>query len=364
MKIKGIDFIEGIKKAKGVVGEGDVIEHLRGFVFNPRENGVLDIAGSDGRITLLVRVPYEATDVSDGSVLSVSSDKLQELVKYLDVKDDIEIAYEEGKEGVWIRAGNYRFDTYKKEFENEFINFNVIDEDEFDDVLDKDEVVFILESLIKIARVDSPDFEHQTIYMDGESAHIFEGSVLAKIQYETLQKYVIDSKSAKQILMLLKNSESEKVGLKYYDESYTTLIRTKNDILTFRVFNPDFPDISFADDFNKEAGFTVNRAEFVNSLLRTRIASYEDEVLVKVSGGKMNLKGVSDIERACDLLEIADIEGGLDGVEFEMMVERCVDLCGTIRTKDMKVYLDLGGEMARFEDTSGRVFGMMGINIV
>lgn len=363
MKIKGKDFIEGIKKAKGVVGEGDVIEHLRGFVFNPRENGLVDIAGSDGRMTLLAQIPYIETDNSDGSVLSLSSDKLQQLIKYIEKDSVVEIEYEEGKDRVTIHVDNYMLNTYKKEFENEFIKFDVIEERDFDDTVDTKEFTFILESLIKIARTESPDLEHQTVYIDEGKAHLFDGSIVAKIDFDTKQTYVIDYKSTKQILMLLKNTESEKVYLKYYKDRYTVLMRTDKDILTFRVFNPDVPDTSFTDDFNKEKGFIVDRLEVMNSVSRTQLATEEGEVVIHIDGDVLKLRGISEIEAAKDIVGIEDVSEDLRGVKFELMVNKFVDLCGTIRTKEVKVYIDLDGEMLWVEDTKGRAFGIMGVNI-
>ena len=92
MKLKGCDLVGGIKKSRGVVEDSLVIEYLRGFRFNPRvEEGLVDIAGSDGRMTLLATIPFVESEDSDNSVFSVSSNKVQELVKYIKDKDDVEL---------------------------------------------------------------------------------------------------------------------------------------------------------------------------------------------------------------------------------------------------------------------------------
>ena len=117
--------------------------------------------------------------------------------------------YTEDEENVVISLDNYVYNTHKKEFENEFIDFDIINETEFDDVVDRKELIHVLESLVPLAKVDSPDGLHQTIYLDGNFAYLFDGSIAAKIEFATKKQYVIEQKSAKQILVLLRSSEAE-----------------------------------------------------------------------------------------------------------------------------------------------------------
>ena len=366
MIIKGKDLIIGIRKAKGVVDESSVIEDLRGFRFNPRENGIVDIAGSDGRMTLLAQIPYEKTDESDGSQLSLSSDKIQELVKYIDEDSNVSISYTEEDDIVIIEVDKYRLKTRKKEFENEFIKFEILDETDFDDKLSSKKLVSILDSLLPLARVDSPDASHQTIFFDTENAYLFDGNIVGKIKMKTNREYVIDYKSARQIQVLLKSSDSEYCNLKYMEEDYQVLLRTETDILTFRVMDDELVEIDFMDEFEEDLRFTVNRTDLVNSVNKTKLATEEDEVFINILKGKIKLKGMTqDGESATDEVKITDVEGELpkEDEEIDLLAQSLIKLAGVIRTKELLVRLDKEEMYMIIEDTSGKAQTIMTVNI-
>lgn len=364
MRIEGKQLIQGIRKAKGVVAENSVIEHLRGFKFNPREDGRLDIAGSDGRLTMLAQIPYEVTDASDGSQLTISSDKLQELIQYIDSTSYVEFEYEEGSDDVVIKVDDYKLKTHKKEFENEFIDFDMIDETEFDDVLDVKELSHILDSLIPLARLDSPDGLHQTIYLNGEDAFLFDGNIVARISFETNAQYVIEQKSAKQIQVLLKNSKSEKAKFKLLNDGHEVLLKTSTDTLTFKVMEPEMGDVSFIDDFEESFSFKVNRLDMVQSIQRTKLATEEDEIYITIDGDNIRLKGLSGSgEQATDMLPIEDIRGEVMETEIDLLAENYINLSKSLRTKEVTLAFDIDNLYLMIKDTENNALALMTVNM-
>lgn len=374
MKVLGKDLIEGVKKAKGIVDESSVIEHLRGFKFNPRPDGKLDIAGSDGRLTLLAQIPYVETDNSDGTQLTLDSDKLQELIKYVNGDSIIELKYTEDEENVVISLDNYVYNTHKKEFENEFIDFDIINETEFDDVVDRKELIHVLESLVPLAKVDSPDGLHQTIYLDGNFAYLFDGSIAAKIEFATKKQYVIEQKSAKQILVLLRSSEADKVNLKLLNDGHEVLLRTEKDILVFKVMDPEIYDVDFMDDFKETFSFKINRLDFYQAIHRTKLATEEEEIFVKIvkdsehsTTGSIHLKGLSDSgEQATDKIAIEDIEGEIEDIEdseIDLLAKNYLKLSDAMRTKDVIIAIDVENLYLLIKDTQGKALALMTVNI-
>lgn len=364
MIIKGKDLIEGIKKANGVVGEGNVIEHLRGFKFNPRpDKGLVDIAGSDGRLTLLAQIPYDNKDISDGSILSLSSDKIKELVKHISADDNIGFVYGEDVQEVEITDGDYSFKTMQKEFENDFINFEYMEFNDFEDELNAKELAFILESLTPLARTDSADYSAQTVYLDKAFAFLFDGQILAKVAIGSKNPYVIDYKSAKQIQTILRASESEVAKIKFFEEAQQVLIRTEKDVLVYRVHDTEQIDISFADDFKTDYSFKVNRLDFVNSLARTKLATDEEEIVCVIKEGMLSMSGIGDNgEQAKDSLPITEELGKIPGT-LVLLVDKFRQICGTIRTKEILIEIDADELLMKIHDTQGRAVGYMTLNI-
>lgn len=369
MKIMGKDLIDGIRKAKGVVDESSVIEHLRGFKFNPKDNGKVDIAGSDGRLTLLAQIPYEENDDGDGSQLTLDSDKLQELIKFINNDSVIKFNYSEDSEDVVISLDNYVYNTHKKEFENEFIDFDILEETDFDDEVDRKELTYVLESLVPLAKLDSPDALHQTVYLDGESAYLFDGSIAAKLDFKTKGQYVIEQRSAKQILVLLKSSESETVRLKVLNDGHEVLLRTDKDILVFKVMDPEIYDVDFMDDFTATFSFKTNRLDFVQSIQRTKLATEEEEIYLNIEKkddgtGLMNLKGISDYgEQATDAITLEDIEGELVKGEIDLLADNYLRLSASIRTKEVKISIDVENLYFLIGDTEDKAIALMTVNI-
>lgn len=364
MKLAGKDLIEGIKKARGVVAESSVIEHLRGFKFNPRPDGKLDIAGSDGRLTLLAQIPYEPSDESDGSQLTISSDKLQQLVQYIAADSAVEFGYSEDADEVEISVDDYKLKTHKKEFDNEYIDFDLMDTTEFDDVVDRKEFTHVLDSLTPLAKLDSPDALHQTIYLDGKHAYLFDGSIVARIGFVTKAQYVIENKSAKQLQVLLKNTADETVSLKLLNDGHEVLMKTSTDTLTFKVMDPEIYDVDFIDDFKETFSFSVNRLAMVNSLLRTKLATDEAEIYLKIVGDTVNMKGISDYgEQATDSVDIENVKGEVVDSEIDLIADNYVNLSKSIRSKDITLSIDVNNLYLMLKDTQNDAVALMTVNI-
>lgn len=364
MIIKGKDLIAGIKKANGVVGEGSVIEHLRGFKLFPRpEKGLVDIAGSDGRLTLLAQVHYTVSDISDGSILSLGSDKIKELINHISADDNIGFVYGEDSREVEITDGDYSFKTMQKAFDNDFINFEYVEFTDFEDELNAKELAFILESLTPLAKTDSADYSAQTVYLNKEFAYLFEGQILAKVAIGSKNPYVIDYKSAKQIQTILRASESEVAKIKFFEDTQQVLIRTEKDVLVYRVHDSEQVDISWAENFNTAYSFKVNRLDFVNSLSRTKLATDEEEIVCTINDGKISMSGFGDNgEKAKDSLPITEEVGKVPGT-LVLIVDKFKQICGTIRTKEILIEIDPEELLMKVHDTQGRAVGYMTLNI-
>lgn len=371
MKIKGSDLILGIKKAKGVVDESSVIEHLRGFKFNPREDGIVEIAGSDGKITLLARIPYKKSEDNESEgILSISSEKIQELVKYINPENYVEFIYNEESDQVEIREGYFTLKTRKKEFENEQINFDIFNDTEFDDEVDTKEFLKVLNTLSVLLEEDYFDVERETIFLDGERAYIKNGEIACKIPFKTKEKYLINNRQAKQIIVLLNNSEGKKVRLKHARDDDQVVIKTSNDILSYFVFYTDFTEIDFVDEYKENIVFELNRGEFENSVLKTSIASGgEDEIYLTIGEKVLIIQSMTEDgeETAEDVVEIKHIKGAQDFKErIEARYMSLVRAASTAGTKEIQIIIDTenGRLIARSKDgeKSGKVKCLMSIN--
>ena len=95
MKFNSSELLNSLSKVSTIVSDKSVVEQLRSYHFLPDvEKGQVRIAGSDSIMTLIQRVPYIATEGSDGSHLEISADKLTDIIKY--AGPEVEIVYAEG----------------------------------------------------------------------------------------------------------------------------------------------------------------------------------------------------------------------------------------------------------------------------
>ena len=80
------------------------------------------------------------------------------------------------------------------------------------------------------------------------------------------------------------------------------MLRTEKDILVFKVMDPEIYDVDFMDDDFKETfSFKINRLDFYQAIHRTKLATEEEEIFVKIvkdsehsTTGSIHLKGLSD----------------------------------------------------------------------
>ena len=359
MKVKGNDLINGIKKSRGVVEDSMVIEYLRGFRFNPRQ-GLVNIAGSDGRMTLLATIPYEETDSSDNSILSIPSDKIQELVKYIKADDEVEFKYSEDKDNVEITVNNYVLKTHKKEFENELIDFSMVQETEFDDKVDLSELVFVIESLINVLVPDDPDLVYQTIYFDGKYAYAFTGDVYVKIKFETKHQYQMDHRIARQVLVVLKNTEGEHVYLKNYEESGQIMIKTESDLLIYRLMDDEIYEVDVMDDFKGDLTLKLKMNELVNAIFRTSLGSDDGDINLKAGDKKLILNSMTETgEIAYDEVKIVELKGEPNKDDLSVLYSTLVKLCKAIRESEIEIDFDMDNNILRIRDESETSVGFM-----
>lgn len=361
MKIKGEDLIQGVKKSKGVVNETSVIEYLRGFRLNPRpDKGLLDLAGSDGRMTLLATIPYERTSNSDDTMLSIPSDKIQELVKYIKSDDEVEFLYNEKSSNVDVLIGRYRLKILKKDFENALINFDVIDETQFDDVVDRNEFIFVLECLIHILAPELNDLVYQTIYFDGETAYAFTGDIYSRIKFKTNGQYLIDYRIAKQLLLLLKNTTGDKVYLKYYKDDAQVMIKTDSDILLYRLMDDEIYKVDAMNKFKKDFSLSVDMSNLVRALYMTSLGSEDGDVEIVIQDNKLKLKTLNDLgELAYDEVDISNVTGDVTNDTLTILYSSLIKLSKAIREKEVNLDFDLDNLILKIKGTDGYTEGYM-----
>ncbi len=364
MKILGSDLTVGIKKAQGVVDESSVIEHLRGFKFNPRDNKVVEIAGSDGKITLLARIPYQETEST--GILSISSEIIEKLVKYIEPTSYVEFEYSDDERQVTITSDNFKLVTEKKEFENEQINFDIFNETEFDDELDIKEFSDILSTMSNLIENDYFDVERETIFMDGEKAYIRNGEIACKTNYKTNKGYLINSRQAKQILIILNNSNSKKVKLKHIEEENQVIVKTDTDILSYFVYYTDFMDMEFMDEYKVDTSFSLNKNDFIRAVYRTSVASEEDEIYLYTTKEFIGLETFKDDggESAQDAVEVKYDKGmGEKEYRLEARYMNLVSIASVAKTKDIKVTIDSENSTLVVEDNDKKIKCLMSVNI-
>ena len=361
MKLKGCDLVGGIKKSRGVVEDSLVIEYLRGFRFNPRvEEGLVDIAGSDGRMTLLATIPFVESEDSDNSVFSVSSNKVQELVKYIKDKDDVEFKYTEDSNSVEIMVGAYSLKVHKKEFENELIDFDMVKENDFDDTLELESFVFVLDSLINVLIQDDPDLVYQTIYFDGDYAYAFTGDTYVKVEFKTNKQYLIDYRIAKQLLVLLKNTTGESVNLKIYEDMGQIMVKTDSDLLVYRLMDDEIYNVDGMQDFKDIFSFKVDLSGLVRSINMTSLGSDDGDINLKIEDGVLKLSSINDLgELAYDEIQIKDLKGNAFKDDIQVLCSTLVKLSKAIREKEVEISIDTDNNILRIKDDNGIAVGYM-----
>jgi len=311
IQVKLRDFVEGIKKVRGVVAESEVLEYLRIFRLNVGTDKI-NLAGTDGRITLYTSVPCINED-NQQEDFSISSDKIASFTKIFDGSDgDLEIDILSDYVKFFVKSSDgyeTEFKTLKKEVDIEF-NFDMLDTSTFDDEINSKDMEYILNSLIGLADTTSYEMSDQVIYLDGTKAFLYNGVVASKIDIITNKQYYFDYKLSRQLKALI--GEDSIVKFKKYDDTGEIMLYiagdTSSDIILYRPVDDEIIDSSFFNKVSKDNAIKIDKSEFTRALMLVGLISDDGEANMKISRNNINIYIVNgngedankDINAICD----------------------------------------------------------------
>lgn len=286
MKVKLQDLRTGIDKAFGIVKEKSVLEQLRIFYMKPYpQDKKLYLAGSDGSITFLSKIDAVFDENESDDVILMAAEKLHDIVKYAEA--DVEII---NGEYLTIKSGKTTWKLAKYGEDYIDVPFKLLDEQEFDDELNGEELLFILKSLLPMTgKEDSLNINLRQIYFDGDKAYTTDGSVVSYIECKTNKPYIIRDRVAKCLIDML-SAYSGTVKLKYDDTETMVLVRTPQDVFTYRTTSDELLDIDESVNVQTTQAVAVVKQELANALRRVLISSDDENIDMTVDAENIALQ--------------------------------------------------------------------------
>lgn len=377
MKFNSNVLLNSLNKVSSIVSDKSVVEQLRSYHFLPDlEKGEVRIAGTDSIMTLIQRVPFIATEGSDGSHLEISADKLSDIIKY--AGPEVEFVYTEGEENEEVNIITPRSKVVlRKHFGNneELIDFDIENVTEFDDEMEVSqfkEIISLLGSLIDSNNIDPAA---KTIFFDKERAIVGDSISLSIMDIVTNESYEFNIKVVRMILSLLNNEDAEsKVKLKKYEEDGMILVKTENSTFRFSIADVYPHDLELINTFEATTSVLVSKEEFIQGLHLVKATSEEDKVNITIrKSEKAGIQGEVLLESYFEGENSSDTIGCSRGMfndaeketlKFESLVSLLVKLTNVIDNEGVVVALDTESSVLFVREPRKKIISAISVALI
>lgn len=370
MKLNSIELLGALSKVSGIVSDKSVVEELKSYHILPdAETKLVKIAGTDSMMTLIEEIPFEPTEGSDLSLLVLGADKVLEIIKYAGA--EVELVYTGGEteesEEVHIVTPKSKI-VIRKHFglSDDIIDFEMGDEDNFDDEIPVNVLKTVLSSLASLIDSTNTDPAAKTIFLNGTKAIIGDDITLSTINLETTGKYEFNIKVVKQILSLLGSLDGESiVQLKKYDDENKILIKTEKDIFKFSIYDVYEPELEIIEEFESQASLLVSKEDFIRGLHLVKATSEDDKVNITLKEGEVVLESYFEGENATDNIPAPKCEIKVDGgIKFESLASQLVKLATVIDSEGIVLTVDPESSILLVREPRKKIVSAVTVRII
>ena len=312
MKIALSNFRLGLKKAFGIVNSANNYEYLQSFYLKPtRENGGgCYLAGSDGTITFLAKVPAILDENDKEEMILIPAKKLFSIATYS--TDDIEI-----KDGDYVTITSGRTVWKITKYGNEYLDnlpFNELDSNEYDDEFEAKELGFILNSLLPtMAGSNTLNTDYRLIYLDGEKAYTSDSIIVSYINCKTNKPYILQDRVVRCMQDLLLNYSGQ-VKFRYTQDETMVLVSLTDEVFLFKLYSSELLSIDETMQLPTDSAVLVFKSELINSLNKVLVSAEENDSNIYVSLGESEIELHSENSQGEDCYDFVTVyKSKIDG---------------------------------------------------
>lgn len=364
MKLDSKELLEALGKVSGIVNDRQVVQSLRTFHFLP-EDGVLKVAGTDSNTTLIESVDYIPTDKSDGSKLTISADKIMDVVRY--AGDELEFIYTEESEGLVIETPTnkvtlFKYDTSMDDM-GDIIDFELGKEEDFSDEVEVGELKVVLNSLSTVVDSATADPSFKTIFLNGEQAVVGDEATITTIDFITNEKYEFSLKIAKQVITLLNSLEEDSVvKMKKFGEGTRVLLRTDVDVMSFGLSDVFEPDLDVIVDFKPVASVLVAKEDLTRGIHLVKSTSEEDRITLNLGESNVRLTSYNQGEEAKDDVSVGKAKVSKE-IDLGTLAPELLKLIGIVDSVGVVLAVDEVSSILQVREPTKKVVSAIVISV-
>lgn len=369
MKVNAVELLGRLNKVSGVVSDKGVIEELRSFHFLPdAETGILKIAGTDGNMTLLQTMEFEATDSSDASLLVLSVGKLLDIIRY--AGHEVEFVYsaeDNHEDGIKIVTPKSEI-KLRRHFglDEDLVNFDLDKETDFEDELTASELKGLLSSLSGVIDGSATDTASKTVFIRNEFAFAGDDISVSRVVTKSNASYEFLVREVRQMLNLLSSVDpGSTVYLKKTENGEKYVFKTDLDVLTFNVPDVYSPELEVIDEFTPKLAVMVSKEELTRGIQLVRSTSEDNTINFELSESVLNLTSFYLGEESADDVDVisAKLTDGVTKIKFDVSALDILKLLSIIPSENVVLSVDSDMQILHVREPQKQVISAISVNM-